>query len=66
MYFPILRGKQFELIALREISNILKAQKSIVSPIIEPVKESSSVLKKTLEVLRANDINFNIGLFNTA
>ena len=60
MYFPILRGKQFELIALREISNILKANKSIVSPIIEPVKESSSVLKKTLEVLRANDTNFNI------
>jgi hypothetical protein len=60
MYFPILRGKQFELIALRDISNILNAKKTIVSPIIEPVKESSSVLKKTLEVLKANEINFNI------
>lgn len=60
MYFPILRGKQFELIALREIVSILKANKNIVSPIIEPVKEASSVLKKTLEVLVANDINFNI------
>ena len=60
MYFPILRGKQFELIALREMSSILKANKTIISPVIEPVKESTAVLKKTLEVLAANDINFNI------
>lgn len=41
MYFPILRGRQFELLALRELT-----QNSILStkiiPIIEPVKVSST------------------------
>lgn len=41
MYFPILRGRQFELLALRECvsKNILSNQ---VIPIVEPVKVSSS------------------------
>jgi hypothetical protein len=59
MYFPFLRGKQFELIALREISDFMGDNKSKVSPIIEPVKDSST-LKSTLKALATKDINFNV------
>ena len=44
MYFPILRGRQFELLALREcISNNVLSNRII--PIIEPVKVSSTYTK---------------------
>lgn len=44
MYFPILRGRQFELLALREcINNKILSDKII--PIIEPVKVSSTYIK---------------------
>lgn len=59
MYLPYLRGKQFELIGLRELfenPNIL-AKKEFISPIIEPVKDSST-LKTTLKSLLDKDINF--------
>ena len=59
MYFPYLRGKQFELIALRELSKVMANNRAKVSPIIEPVKDSST-LKKTLSDLRAQNINFNV------
>lgn len=59
MYFPYLRGKQFELIALREISGIMATKNERISPIIEPVKNSST-LKSTLFELRNKNINFNI------
>lgn len=60
MYLPFLRGKQFELIALRELSPIFKENYKIVSPVIEPVKDSDTGLKKAIEVLSAMGINFNI------
>ena len=48
MYFPYLRGRQFELIALRElIENGLIGEKII--PILEPIKPTSA-LAKTLSV----------------
>jgi hypothetical protein len=59
MYFPYLRGKQFELIALREISSLMAKKKAKVSPIIEPVKDSTT-LKNTLSELKKKDINFNV------
>ena len=44
MYLPLLRGKQYELIALRElIQEDLLSQKIV--PIIEPVKLSSTLIK---------------------
>lgn len=44
MYFPFLRGRQFELLALRELlENDLMGDNII--PIIEPVRLSSSLLK---------------------
>ena len=44
MYFPYLRGKQYELIALKELlMEGLIGEKVI--PIIEPVKESTQFTK---------------------
>lgn len=41
MYFPLLRGKQFELIALRELleNNLLSTN---ITPIIEPIRATST------------------------
>jgi len=58
MYFPYLRGKQFELIALRELSEIMSSKRDKISPIIEPVKDSST-LRSTLKELIEKHINFN-------
>ena len=52
MYFPYLRGRQFELIALRELVE-KNALSSKVTPIIEPVKLSSTLVK-TIETYVAS------------
>lgn len=56
MYFPYLRGRQFELIALREL-----VEKGVLSsriiPIIEPVKLSSTLVK-TIETYREKSRQF--------
>lgn len=49
MYYPYFRGKQFELIAIREAASLL-ADSNFVS-IIEPVRASLGNLDKTLECL---------------
>lgn len=49
MYYPYFRGKQFELITIREMAPLL-AQKGFV-PIIEPVRESFNGLQKALQAL---------------
>ena len=66
MYFPYFRGKQFELISIRESVNLL--QDSDFTPIVEPIKHDlSSGLFKTLdEVVRAKGraiviVNPNLG-----
>jgi hypothetical protein len=60
MYQPYIRGKQFELIGIRELTpDVLSTNKTKVSPIIEPVKNSST-LKNTLKELISSDINFTI------
>jgi len=59
MYFPYLRGKQFDLLALKELKSLLYANREKISPIIEPVK-SSSTLTSTLLDLSKHNINFNI------
>lgn len=46
MYYPYFRGKQFELITIREMAALL-ADKNFV-PVIEPVREALGGLKKTL------------------
>jgi hypothetical protein len=44
MYFPYLRGRQFELIALRELVDGKYIGKKII-PIIEPIKPTSTLVK---------------------
>lgn len=44
MYFPYLRGRQFELIALRDLVDKGVLSDKII-PIIEPVKLSSTLIK---------------------
>lgn len=53
MYFPYLRGRQFELIALRELveKDVLSSK---IIPVIEPVKLSSTLLK-TIEMYGNNN-----------
>jgi hypothetical protein len=59
MYLPYLRGKQFELIALRELSELLHHNSEKVSPIIEPVKDSATI-KSTIRELIDKNINFTL------
>lgn len=49
MYYPYFRGKQFELITIREMAQLLAA-KSFV-PVIEPVREALGGLKKALSAV---------------
>jgi hypothetical protein len=49
MYHPYFRGKQFELIAIRETAKLMAASGFV--PIIEPVKEGLSGLKRTLKAI---------------
>lgn len=53
MYLPYLRGRQFELIALREMveNNLLNGR---IIPIIEPVKLSSTLIK-TMETFNSEN-----------
>lgn len=58
MYFPYLRGKQFEFLALRELlENGLLSSKVI--PIIEPVKLSSALIR-TMETFIDNQRELGI------
>lgn len=50
MYHPYFRGKQYELITIRESAGLLKASNFV--PIIEPVKQSLGVLQKTISAIR--------------
>lgn len=49
MYHPYFRGKQFELLVIRETAELLA--KSSFVPIIEPVKEALSGLDRTLKAI---------------
>lgn len=59
MYYPYLRGKQFELLALREFADIV-SDKCNVFPIIEPVKDSFNSMKIALKKLQSKEIPFAI------
>ncbi|MGF6423751.1 hypothetical protein ABIE11_003275 [Lelliottia sp. 489] len=49
MYHPYFRGKQFELIAIRETAEIMA--KARITPIIEPVRETLNGLDKALKTI---------------
>lgn len=45
MYYPYLRGKQFDLLALKEMIQQNLLSKKVV-PIIEPVRDSATFKKR--------------------
>ncbi len=57
MYYPYLRGRQFELIALREYAQ-QKGDKNQTIPIIEPVKKTFNSLKLAIPKLIAGNVKF--------
>ena len=59
MYYPYLRGKQFELKALRDYSSVNKNEDKIL-PIIEPVNQSTNALSLAIDQLKANNMIFSI------
>ncbi len=61
MYLPYLRGKQFELIALREFSAICQDCTKIL-PIIEPVKSTYNSLKLAVDIFIKNRLKFALVL----
>lgn len=59
MYYPLLRGKQFELKALREFSGKYPNTNRIV-PIIEPVNKNLSPLIQGIDEMLTNGLSFSI------
>jgi hypothetical protein len=58
MYYPYLRGKQFELILLRDNAEIIAHNK--IHPIIEPVKKDFKSLNRAIEVIEEKNINYTL------
>ena len=50
MYHPYFRGKQFELVTIRETAKMLAENN--FTPIIEPVRESLAGLKKSVDAIK--------------
>ena len=61
MYCPYLRGKQFELLALREFSGEFANNGKIV-PIVEPVKKRVNGLNSAITTMIENGMKFAIVL----
>lgn len=53
MYYPFLRGKLYELLSLRELSDA--GELDHIIPIIEPVQDNYSALNKATEKLEENN-----------
>lgn len=58
MYYPYFRGKQFELIILRDKAQFIKDNK--IHPIIEPVKNSFGQLTKAVKSLEEAKADFTL------
>jgi len=56
MYYPFLRARQFELIALRELATE-EATQGIIIPILEPVKETHNNLNLAYKVFQEKGQN---------
>lgn len=59
MYLPYLRGKQFELLALRELAP-LPINPSKISPIIEPLKKELKSVETAIRVLHRQQVNIQL------
>lgn len=58
MYFPYLRAKQFELLAIREFAQ--EDSEKRIFPILEPVKKTFNSLNKALDIFVNYNLNFSI------
>ena len=56
MYYPYFRGKQYELITIRERAALMAENKFV--PIIEPVKDNLSPLKHSIDELTKHEAKF--------
>jgi hypothetical protein len=56
MYYPYLRGKQFELIALREFAD--SYNNYAIMPIIEPVKPTFNSMTLAINIMRDRGLRF--------
>ncbi len=59
MYFPYLRGKQFELLALRDFATRFQNKEKVV-PIIEPVKQQFGSLNTAISIILREGLQFSI------
>lgn len=59
MYFPLLRGKQFELVALKEFAEAYPGNQWIC-PIIEPVRVLPDALVRAAGILSGQNINYAV------
>jgi hypothetical protein len=59
MYFPYLRGKQFDLIAIRELTGQISKSR-VIHPIIEPVRDSTSTLRITIDQLSKDNVPYTL------
>ncbi len=55
MYYPYFRGKQNELITIRETAALLKSADFV--PVIEPVKRSLNALEKTIVSIKEEEVS---------
>lgn len=61
MYVPYVRGKQFELLALKELAHHLNQTPEIL-PIIEPVRARGDALVRCLDALAMADVRVTVVL----
>lgn len=54
MYYPYFRGKQYELLAIRE--SAARIASGDICPIIEPVKSNLAMLERALKDLKTQDV----------
>lgn len=59
MYYPYLRSKQFELLALRQLLDHIDFSRQI-SPVIEPVREGNSTFSSTISKMIDKEVTFTI------
>ena len=59
MYYPYLRGKQYELLALREFSSEYRNCQHII-PIIEPVKKTFNGMRTAVQAMMDNGMRFAV------
>lgn len=59
MYWPYLRGKQFELLALKELAGHLSDNPAIL-PVIEPVRARGDALVRCLDALAMADVRATV------